>query len=91
MTLKGVHHAHLELMPGVELYVYALKGERYSVMFDTGVATMKTAVLALASEVAPLAYVLHTVGSRTTTSITGNSAGPTRCPTQTRSGARSWA
>lgn len=60
MKLTGVHYAHTELMPGVELYVYALKGERYSVMFDTGVASMKAAVIALAGEVAPLRYVLHT-------------------------------
>lgn len=60
MTRLDVRHAHLELMPGVELYVYALKGDRYSVMFDTGIASMKAAVLTLASDVAPLAYVLHT-------------------------------
>ena len=59
MRLEGfIHYVHTELMPGVELYVYALKGERYSLLIDTGIASMKPDILELCREVGTPKYVL---------------------------------
>lgn len=59
MKLEGaIHYTHTELLPGVELYVYALKGQNYSVLLDTGIASMKAEVLGLCQEVENLKYVL---------------------------------
>jgi len=55
-----IHHTHLELMPGVELYVYAVKGEGYSVIIDTGIAQMREQLLALVREVDKLDIILIT-------------------------------
>ena len=61
MKLDGnIHYAHTELMPGVELYVYAVKGQRYSVLIDTGIASMKEALLELCQEVGTPKLVLLT-------------------------------
>lgn len=61
MKLDGnIHYAHTELMPGVELYVYAVKGQRYSVLIDTGIAGMKGAILELCREVNAPKLVLLT-------------------------------
>lgn len=61
MRLDGyIHYAHLGLMPGVELYVYAVEGERYSVLIDTGIKSMRENLLTLCQEVANIQYVLIT-------------------------------
>lgn len=56
----AIHYTHIDLMPGVPLYVYALKGEHYSVLIDTGIQTMRQQVLELCKEVENLKYVLIT-------------------------------
>ncbi len=53
-----IHYVHTELMPGVELYVYALKGTNYSVLLDTGIASMKPDILELCREVDTPKFVL---------------------------------
>lgn len=56
----NIHHTHTELMPGVELYVYAVTGQRYSVLIDTGIASMKGSILELCLEVNTPKFVLLT-------------------------------
>jgi glyoxylase-like metal-dependent hydrolase (beta-lactamase superfamily II) len=61
MKLDGaIHYTHVDLMPGVPLYVYAIKGERYSVLIDTGIKQMHEQVLELCQEVGNVKYVLIT-------------------------------
>lgn len=61
MRLTGpIFETHVELMPGVPLCVYAVRGERFSVLIDTGIAGMKDQILALCREVGRLEYVLIT-------------------------------
>jgi glyoxylase-like metal-dependent hydrolase (beta-lactamase superfamily II) len=56
----AVTSTHVELMPGVPLYVYAIKGSRYSVVIDSGIAPMRDAVLELCREAAPVDLLLIT-------------------------------
>lgn len=61
MKLDGaIHYTHVDLMPGVPLYIYAIKGERYSVLIDTGIKQMREQVLELCKEVRNVKYVLIT-------------------------------
>ncbi len=59
-----VRFTHVELMPGVPLYVYAVRGERSSAVVDTGIKAMRGSVLTLCGEVSssatPLSWVLVT-------------------------------
>ena len=48
------------LMPGVPLNVYALRGEQYSVIIDTGIAAMREEIIALCHEAGDLRYALIT-------------------------------
>lgn len=47
-------------MPGVPLNVYALRGRAYSVLIDTGIASMKEDVLDLCRELGNVGFVLLT-------------------------------
>jgi glyoxylase-like metal-dependent hydrolase (beta-lactamase superfamily II) len=61
MHLSGpFHFTSLELMPGVPLYVYAVRGERFSAIVDTGIAAMREAVLGLCREAGAVRYALIT-------------------------------
>ena len=61
MKLDGkVHTTRTTLMPGVPLCVYGVKGGRYSVVIDTGIAAMRDSLLELCSELGPVAFVLLT-------------------------------
>ena len=61
MKLTGpIHFTHIDLLPEVPLYVYAAKGERYSILIDTGIQAIRENVLALCNEVAPVKFVLLT-------------------------------
>lgn len=54
------HHTHLELMPGVELYVWAVRGERGGVLIDTGIAPMREQILDLIDRAGGIDTVLLT-------------------------------
>ena len=61
MRLTGpIFTTRIELMPGVPLCVYALRGERFSALIDTGTAGMRDQILELCREVGRLEYVLIT-------------------------------
>ncbi len=61
MKLDGAFHfTHRELMPDVELYVYAVQGPRHSVIIDTGIAQMTDQVLDLVAEVGGVDTLLIT-------------------------------
>lgn len=47
-------------MPDVPLHVYAVEGDRYSVLIDTGIAPMKSDILKLCNNAANLRYVVIT-------------------------------
>ena len=55
-----IFETHVELMPGVPLCVYAVRGEQGSVLIDTAIAQMKPQILELCKEVAGVSYVLIT-------------------------------
>lgn len=48
------------LMPGVPLNVYALRGSQYSVIIDTGIASMRDDIVRLCAEAGNLRYALLT-------------------------------
>lgn len=50
----------IELLPGVPLNVYGVRGGRYSVMIDTGIASMHDQVVALCHELGNVGVVLLT-------------------------------
>ncbi len=61
MQLKGpIFSTRVELMPGVPLCVYAVRGEHFSVIIDTGISSMKDSILELCGEVGQLQYALIT-------------------------------
>lgn len=60
MQTGPIFSTHVELMPGVPLCVYAVRGERFGVLIDTGIAPMKDQILDLCREVGRLEYVLIT-------------------------------
>lgn len=55
-----IHYTKVDLMPGVPLFVYAIKGEDYSILIDTGIKAMKDQVLDLCKEAGPIKNVLIT-------------------------------
>jgi glyoxylase-like metal-dependent hydrolase (beta-lactamase superfamily II) len=55
-----IHYMKVDLMPGVPLYVYAIKGHDYSILIDTGIKAMKTKVIELCKEAGPVKIVLIT-------------------------------
>jgi glyoxylase-like metal-dependent hydrolase (beta-lactamase superfamily II) len=57
---KFIHYTNVDLMPGVPLYVYALKGEHYSILIDTGINQMHQQIMELCSEVKNVKKVLIT-------------------------------
>jgi glyoxylase-like metal-dependent hydrolase (beta-lactamase superfamily II) len=50
----------VELMPGVPLCVYAVRGGHFSVLINTSISSMKDSILELCHEVGKLEYVLIT-------------------------------
>ena len=59
-VIGPIFSTRVELMPGVPLCVYAVRGERFSVIIDTGIAAMKDSILELCREVGKLEYALIT-------------------------------
>lgn len=57
---RHIHATHVDLMPGVPLYVYALRGDRAGALIDSGIAPMRDAVLALCERAAPVRHLLLT-------------------------------
>ena len=55
-----IHYTNIDLMPGVPLYVYAIKGDHYSVLIDTGISQMNNQIINLCDEVAEIKNVLIT-------------------------------
>ena len=59
-----LYSTHIELLPGVPLYVYAVRGDHSSAIIDTGIRPMRDSVLHLceqaSSDTVPLAWVLTT-------------------------------
>jgi len=55
-----IYHTKTDLMPGVPLYVYAIKGNHYSILIDTGINQMRKQILELCRETAPVKNVLIT-------------------------------
>jgi len=58
--LDSIFETHTLLLPGVPLYVYAVRGEQGSVLVDTGIASMQAQILELCQEIGNLRYVLIT-------------------------------
>jgi hypothetical protein len=40
-----IHYTKVDLMPGVPLYVYSVKGEHYSILIDTGINQMREQIM----------------------------------------------
>lgn len=57
---SNIHYTKIDLMPGVPLYVYAVKGEHYSLLIDTGIKEMKNQIIELCKEVGNVKNVLIT-------------------------------
>jgi len=57
---KNIFYTTLDLMPGVPLNVYALRGSEYSILIDTGIKTMHDQVLSLCNEADNIRNVLIT-------------------------------
>ena len=55
-----IHYTNIDLMPGVPLYVYAIKGDHYSVLIDTGISQMKNQIINLCDKVDEIKNVLIT-------------------------------
>jgi len=55
-----IHYTMVDLMPGVPLYVYAIKGEYYSILIDTGIFQMKDKITELCNDTAQIKNVLIT-------------------------------
>ncbi|HZW38009.1 MAG TPA: MBL fold metallo-hydrolase [Ignavibacteriaceae bacterium] len=55
---NNIYYATLDLMPGVPLNVYALKGSDYSILIDTGIKGMREQILSLCDEVGNIKNVL---------------------------------
>ncbi|HEX7022777.1 MAG TPA: MBL fold metallo-hydrolase, partial [Trueperaceae bacterium] len=56
----GLHYARTQLLPGVELYVYALPGKTSRILIDSGTRAMRAAILALGRDIGGLDKVLLT-------------------------------
>jgi glyoxylase-like metal-dependent hydrolase (beta-lactamase superfamily II) len=57
---KNIFYTTLELMPGVPLNVYALRGSEYSILIDTGIKSMRDQILSLCNETGNVRNVLIT-------------------------------
>ncbi len=55
-----IHYTKIDLMPGVPLYVYAINGNHYSILIDTGIQSMKDQIIELCKEVGNVKNVLIT-------------------------------
>ena len=55
-----IHYTKVDLMPGVPLYVYALKGNHFSILIDTGINQMREQIVGLCKEASPVKNVLIT-------------------------------
>ena len=61
MKLDGyIYFTKVDLMPGVPLYVYAVKGKNYSILIDTGIKDMKDQIIDLCKETGNVRNVLIT-------------------------------
>jgi glyoxylase-like metal-dependent hydrolase (beta-lactamase superfamily II) len=60
MKQTKIHHTGVQLMPDVPLHVYAVEGDRYSVLIDTGIAPMRSDILKLCNDAKNLRYVVIT-------------------------------
>jgi len=56
----NIFYTTLDLMAGVPLNVYALRGSEYSILIDTGIKSMREQVLALCNETTNIRNVLIT-------------------------------
>ncbi len=57
---NNIYYTTLDLMPGVPLNIYALKGSEYSILIDTGIKGMRDQVLGLCEEAGKVDTVLIT-------------------------------
>jgi glyoxylase-like metal-dependent hydrolase (beta-lactamase superfamily II) len=57
---NNIFYTTLDLMPGVPLNIYALRGSEYSILIDTGIKGMREQVLSLCNEVGNVRNVLIT-------------------------------
>lgn len=57
---NNIFYTTLDLMPGVPLNVYALRGSEYSILIDTGIKSMREQVLSLCEETGNVRNVLIT-------------------------------
>ena len=57
---NNIYYTTLELMPGVPLNIYALRGSEYSILIDTGIKSMQDQVLSLCEETGNIRNVLIT-------------------------------
>jgi glyoxylase-like metal-dependent hydrolase (beta-lactamase superfamily II) len=55
-----IHFTKVDLMPGVPLYVYSVKGEYYSLLIDTGINQMREQITELCKETGNIKNVLIT-------------------------------
>ncbi len=55
-----IHYTNVDLMPGVPLNVYAIKGEYFSVLIDTGINQMRNQILELCKETGQIKNILIT-------------------------------
>lgn len=57
---NNIYYTTLDLMPGVPLNIYALRGSEYSILIDTGIKSMRDQVLSLCVETGNIRNVLIT-------------------------------
>ena len=57
---NDIFYTTLDLMPGVPLNVYALRGKEYSILIDTGIKGMREQIISLCDEVENIRNVLIT-------------------------------
>ncbi len=57
---NNIYYTTLDLMPGVPLNIYALRGSEYSILIDTGIKSMRDQVLFLCVETGNIRNVLIT-------------------------------
>ncbi len=57
---NNIYCTTLELMPGVPLNIYALRGSEYSILIDTGIKSMRDQILSLCEETGNIRNVLIT-------------------------------
>lgn len=57
---NNIFYTTLDLMPGVPLNIYALRGSEYSILIDTGIKSMREQVLSLCNEAGNVRNILIT-------------------------------